>query len=92
MDAGGVSLAQTYGHLFDHRMKAAEDVAQLNTSLMQAIKSQNVKGVVSLLKQGSSPNFKDEAGWTPLQRACRSDDVACSGRGCDYRCSDSDVA
>lgn len=67
---GGVSLAQTYGHLFDHRIKSAEDVAQLNTTLMQAIKSQDVKQVVSLLKQGSSPNFKDEGGWTPLQRAC----------------------
>lgn len=31
---------------------------------------QDVKQVVSLLKQGSSPNFKDEGGWTPLQRAC----------------------
>lgn len=52
-------------------MKASEDVAQLNTFLIQAIKSQDVKTVVSLLKQGSSPNFKDDSGWTPLQRACR---------------------
>jgi len=67
---GGVSLAQTYGNLFDHRIKASEDMAQLNTSLIANIKTQDVKGVISLLKQSASANFKDDSGWTPLQRAC----------------------
>eukprot|EP00293_Proteomonas_sulcata_P013057 CAMPEP_0184293370 /NCGR_PEP_ID=MMETSP1049-20130417/4819_1 /TAXON_ID=77928 /ORGANISM="Proteomonas sulcata, Strain CCMP704" /LENGTH=566 /DNA_ID=CAMNT_0026601333 /DNA_START=39 /DNA_END=1739 /DNA_ORIENTATION=- len=70
VSAGGVSLAQNYGNLFEHRMKSAEDVTELNNELMQAIKAQDVKKVLSLLKRGASANFKDETGWSPLQRAC----------------------
>mmetsp|Transcript_62703 Transcript_62703/g.150761 ORF Transcript_62703/g.150761 Transcript_62703/m.150761 type:complete len:698 (-) Transcript_62703:133-2226(-) len=67
---GGVSLAQTYGHLFKHRIKSATDVGEMNHSLMDAIKAQDAKVVGELLRNKASANFKDDSGWSPLHRAC----------------------
>ena len=39
---GGVTLAQSYGELFQHRMKNAGEQAELNHLLMEAIKAHEV--------------------------------------------------
>jgi hypothetical protein len=69
---GEVSLAQSYGNLFEHRIKAASDMVDLNAALMAAIKAQDVTAAIEAIKQGASCNSKDSNGWTPLQRACAS--------------------
>jgi hypothetical protein len=60
MNQGGVSLAQSYQSLFKHRMRDADNAMELNNHLMEAIKAQDVGGVVEALNQGASANFKEE--------------------------------